>query len=120
MLEGVDDLRRHGILQLLLDQPPQVPRAVGQGIGLLRQIVHQRVVVPELIAFLAQRRLQLLQHDPRDAAEILLRQVVKAHDLVHTVQEFRPQEVLQCLHDALLPLVVGAAAEAHRAGCLVV
>ena len=44
---------------------------------------------------------QLLQHDAGDAGEVLLRQVVEADDLVHTVEKLRAQEVLQRLHGAL-------------------
>ncbi len=45
-----------------------------------------------------------------------LAQTVEADDLIHAVQEFRPQEVLQCLHDSLPALVISAAAEANCTG----
>ena len=68
-----------------------------------------------MIALLLQRRLQLLQHDPGDAPEVLLRQLVEIYDLVHTVDKLRAQELLQGLHHPLLILIVCAAAEAHSA-----
>ena len=68
----------------------------------------------EGIALVAQGLAQLLQHNAGDTGKILLGQVVETDDLVHAVQELGAQEVPQCLHNALLPLVIGAAAEAHR------
>ena len=50
-----------------------------------------------------------------DALEVLLGELVEVDDLVHPVDELRPQEVLQGLHGPLLPLLIGGAAEAHRA-----
>ena len=35
------------------------------------------------------RVFQLLQHDIRNAKEVLLRQMVEGNDLIHTVEEFR-------------------------------
>ena len=59
--------------------------------------------------------MQLLEHDVRDTEEVFLRQMVEGDDLVHTVEKFRPQEALQCLHGLLLHLVAVAAAKAHAA-----
>ena len=40
VLEAVDDLNRHGVLQLLLDAAAQIPGAVGRRIGGFHQVLH--------------------------------------------------------------------------------
>ena len=97
MLVAVDDLGRHGVLQLPLDGAPQVPGTVGQGVGLLGEELHQGVVIGEGDALLLQGAHQLVQHDAGDAVEVLLAEAVEGDDRVHPVDELRPQELLQRL-----------------------
>ena len=79
-------------------------------------MVQQSVVPGEGDALLLEGIPQLAQHDGGDSLEVVLGQLVEVDDLVHPVDELRPQEGLQSLHGPLPPLLVGGAAEAHAAG----
>lgn len=97
----------------------EVARAVGHGVGLLDEIILDALVPRECNAAALQRLLQLREHDVRDAAEIVLAQLVEADDLIDTVDEFGAQELAQRLHGLLLRLLGQTAAKADAAALLV-
>ena len=110
---AVDELGCDAVLQILLDLPAQIAGAVGGGEGLLHQVVQQGLVPGEGDAPLLQVVPQLAQHDGGDGLEVVLGELVEVDDLVHPVDELRPQEGFQGLHGPLPPLLVGGAAKAH-------
>ena len=115
MVVGVDDARGDDVLQLLLDGAAQVARAVGERVGLVRQIRGNGIVVGEGEALLLQAGRQLVEHDAGDGYEVLLVEAIEADDLVHAVDELGTQELAERLHRALAVLLADAAAEADAA-----
>ena len=115
MVVGVDDARGDDVLQLLLDGAAQVARAVGERVGLVRQIRGNGIVIGEDEALLLQAGRQLVEHDAGDGYEVLLVEAIEADDLVHAVDELGTQELAERLHRALAVLLADAAAEADAA-----
>ena len=113
---AVDELGGDIVLQVLLNLAAQIAGAVGLGIGLLDQVVQQRLVPGKGDPFFFQGVPQLAQHDTGNGLEAVLGELVEIHDLVNPVDELRTQERLQRLHGPLFTLLVGCAAEAHGAG----
>ena len=90
---SLNQLGRRNVLNLLLDGAAQIARAVLDRIGLLRDIVDQRVVPSKRHTARRQRITQLVEENHRDIAEILLTQMVKRHDLINAVNEFRTHDL---------------------------
>ena len=111
----LDDFGGNGVLQALLNVPAQVPGAIGGRIGILHQLIQHGFVPGKSQILFLQNLLQLLQHNPGDGAEILLRKLVEADDLIHPVDKLRPQELLQGLHGLVASLLGRRAAEADGA-----
>ena len=115
MLVGINDLRGHGVFQILLDRAAQVARAVGRGIGLFDEIFLNSLVPRKVQALVLEALLQLREHDAGNAGKVLLVEAVEADDLVHAVQKFRAQELTERLHRAVAVLLVHRVAEADGA-----
>ena len=99
-----------GVFQFLLDGAAQVAGTVNGGVGLLDQIVHQRVLPGEGNVLFTDGGGKLLEHEGGNVPEILLGKLVEGDDFIHTVDKLGSQELLQGLDDPIPVLLIGGAA----------
>ena len=117
---ALEQLLGQRVLHVRLDGTTQRAGAVDRVGALLGQQVLSGVRELDGHALPDEAVPQLAHHEVHDAANLVLRERLEHHDLVHTVEELRAEKALELAHRATLDLLVGElagpCAKAHRAG----
>ena len=101
------DLLAERILHHPLNGPAQRARTVLQVAAVFADELHRRIVQRKLDAPLGQPRADLRHQQPRDLLDLALGERMEHDDLVHAVQELRPEDLPDLAHDVVLHVVVG-------------
>ena len=103
--EALDDFLGNRVFKLFLNRTAEVPRAVGHGIGLLDQRINDALVPRKVDPALRKRLPEFREHNARNRAEVFFRELIERDDLVHTVDELRPEELGERLDGLFLRLL---------------
>ena len=100
---------RQGILDFGLDRPTQRPGAVHRVEALLGNFRHRGLADRGMKLHPRQPLIQRTQHTPGDLFDIRLGELLESDDIVHTVEELRPESPFELSHHVVLdPAMVGS------------